>query len=184
VIWLGNPLLLLLLALYDASENALQNTAGSIGRTEHYERLFADFIAREIDKHHTSDHPDQRQAAIDARDKHKGAELPDLWLADRGVQSLGANGIKIMLKRRGLAASLTGVHAQRWRHNYAHEWKRVDGVPRRRPPDARRRDQDRAAVRRPAATAWPTGTAGCGRALSTNRGCGGDRGGYVRHCTP
>ncbi|MFD1146046.1 site-specific integrase [Saccharothrix hoggarensis] len=32
-----------------------------------------------------------------------------------------------MLKRRGLAAGLTGVHAHRWRHNFAHEWKRAGG---------------------------------------------------------
>jgi site-specific recombinase XerD len=62
-----------------------------------------------------------------ARDKHKGADLPELWLADRGVRSLGANGIKIMLKRRGLAAGLAQVHAHRWRHNFAHEWKRAGG---------------------------------------------------------
>jgi len=62
-----------------------------------------------------------------ARAKHKGADLPDLWLAERGVRSLTPNGIKIMLKRRGLAAGLDGVHAHRWRHNFAHEWKRAGG---------------------------------------------------------
>ncbi|MFC6091531.1 tyrosine-type recombinase/integrase [Saccharothrix lopnurensis] len=62
-----------------------------------------------------------------ARAKHKGADLPDLWLADCGVRRLAPNGIKIMLKRRGLAAGLTGVHAHRWRHNFAHEWKRAGG---------------------------------------------------------
>jgi integrase/recombinase XerC len=61
------------------------------------------------------------------RAKHKGAALADLWLADRGVRRLAANGIKIMLKRRGLAAGLPGVHAHRWRHNFAHEWKRAGG---------------------------------------------------------
>lgn len=59
------PLLLLLLALYDAGANGLQNTEGGIGRTELYERLFADFIGREVDKHHVGDSPDRRQAAID-----------------------------------------------------------------------------------------------------------------------
>ncbi|GLZ32277.1 hypothetical protein Lesp02_44650 [Lentzea sp. NBRC 105346] len=62
-----------------------------------------------------------------ARAKHKGAELPNLWLADRGVRPLNPNGIKIMLKRRGLSAGLSGVHAHRWRHNFAHEWKRAGG---------------------------------------------------------
>lgn len=62
-----------------------------------------------------------------SRAKHKGAGLADLWLADRGVRRLAPNGIKIMLKRRGVAAGLSGVHAHRWRHNFAHEWKRAGG---------------------------------------------------------
>jgi integrase/recombinase XerC len=48
-------------------------------------------------------------------------------LADRGARPLAPNGIKIMLKRRGLVAGLTKVHAHRWRHNLAHEWKRAGG---------------------------------------------------------
>ncbi|PSL52459.1 site-specific recombinase XerD [Saccharothrix carnea] len=62
-----------------------------------------------------------------ARAKRKGADLPDLWLAERGLRRFAPNGIKIMLKRRGQAAGLTGVHAHRWRHNFAHEWKRAGG---------------------------------------------------------
>jgi integrase/recombinase XerC len=62
-----------------------------------------------------------------ARAKHKGAESTDLWLAERGGRALRANGIKIMLKRRGLSVDLEGVHAHRWRHNFAHEWKRAGG---------------------------------------------------------
>jgi integrase/recombinase XerC len=62
-----------------------------------------------------------------ARAKHPGAQLPNLWLAERGARPLTPNGIKIMLKRRGQAAGLLGVHAHRWRHNFAHEWKRAGG---------------------------------------------------------
>jgi integrase/recombinase XerC len=62
-----------------------------------------------------------------ARAKHKGAALPDLWLADRGGQRLAPNGIKLMLKRRGRAAGVAHVHAHRWRHSFAHEWKRAGG---------------------------------------------------------
>jgi site-specific recombinase XerD len=62
-----------------------------------------------------------------ARAKHRGAELPQLWLADRGERPLAPNGIKIRLKRRGLAAGVPDVHAHRWRHNYAHEWKLAGG---------------------------------------------------------
>jgi site-specific recombinase XerD len=61
------------------------------------------------------------------REKHVAADLPNLWLAERGRRPLAPNGIKMMIKRRGLAAGLTGVHAHRWRHNYAHEWKKAGG---------------------------------------------------------
>ncbi|EQD82639.1 site-specific recombinase XerD [Saccharopolyspora erythraea NRRL 2338] len=62
-----------------------------------------------------------------ARAKRKGADLPNLWLADRGGQALNANGIKIRLKRLGQRAGLDHVHAHRWRHTYAHQWKRAGG---------------------------------------------------------
>jgi site-specific recombinase XerD len=58
-----------------------------------------------------------------ARATHRGAELPQLWLADRGGRPLAPNGIKIRLKRLGQAAGIDGVHAHRWRHTFAHEWK-------------------------------------------------------------
>jgi site-specific recombinase XerD len=61
------------------------------------------------------------------RGSHKGFGLPTLWLAVRGAQPLNANGIKLMLKRRGLRAGVDGVHAHRWRHSYAHEWKLAGG---------------------------------------------------------
>jgi integrase/recombinase XerC len=62
-----------------------------------------------------------------ARGSHRGFGLPNLWLAGRGAQPLAANGIKLMLKRRGLRAGVPGVHAHRWRHTYAHEWKLAGG---------------------------------------------------------
>ncbi|MEV0910771.1 tyrosine-type recombinase/integrase [Streptomyces hokutonensis] len=62
-----------------------------------------------------------------ARAKHKAACLPELWLAERGIRRLAPNGIKIMLKRRGLEAGLVKLHAHRWRHTFAHEWKRAGG---------------------------------------------------------
>jgi integrase len=45
----------------------------------------------------------------------------------RGAQPLHANGIKLMLTRRGLRAGVDRVHAHRWRHSYAHEWKLAGG---------------------------------------------------------
>ena len=51
-----------------------------------------------------------------ARAKHPGADLPNLWLTERGARALSPNGIKIRLKRLGEAADVPGVHAHRWRH--------------------------------------------------------------------
>jgi integrase/recombinase XerC len=62
-----------------------------------------------------------------ARSGHAGVGLPQLWLAVRGAQPLAANGIKLMLKQRGLRAGVDNVHAHRWRHTYAHEWKLAGG---------------------------------------------------------
>ncbi|SEE82559.1 Site-specific recombinase XerD [Streptomyces sp. 3213] len=62
-----------------------------------------------------------------ARAQHRAADLPGLWLAERGIRSLAPNGIKIMLKRRGREAGLVTLHAHRWRHTFAHEWKRAGG---------------------------------------------------------
>jgi hypothetical protein len=47
------PLLLLMLALYDADANALQSRSAELGRTELYGRLLREFARREIRKHTT-----------------------------------------------------------------------------------------------------------------------------------
>jgi hypothetical protein len=44
------PLLLLMLALYDADSNALQHDSGTISRAELYERLLTSFARREVQK--------------------------------------------------------------------------------------------------------------------------------------
>jgi len=45
------PLLLLMLALYDADANALQSRSAGLGRTELYGRLLKEFALREVRKH-------------------------------------------------------------------------------------------------------------------------------------
>jgi integrase/recombinase XerC len=63
-----------------------------------------------------------------ARAKRKGAaDVPQLWMADKGAHALTPNGIKLMLKRRGAAAGVDNTHAHRWRHNFAHEWHKAGG---------------------------------------------------------
>ena len=61
------------------------------------------------------------------RAKHPGAELPNVWLAEKGARPLLANGIKLMIKRRGRRANVSGARAHRWRHNFCHEWKKAGG---------------------------------------------------------
>jgi hypothetical protein len=46
----SQPLLLMMLALYDADHNALQRAEGQLGHTELYERLLTRFVGREIRK--------------------------------------------------------------------------------------------------------------------------------------
>jgi integrase/recombinase XerC len=49
-----------------------------------------------------------------ARAKRPGVgEVPNLWLAEWGVRPLLPSGIKIRLKRLGIAAGVEGVHAHR-----------------------------------------------------------------------
>jgi site-specific recombinase XerD len=55
-----------------------------------------------------------------ARVRHKDADLPWLWLGQRG--QLTARGVQLMLRRRGKEAGLPGLHAHQLRHTFAHEW--------------------------------------------------------------
>jgi integrase len=53
-----------------------------------------------------------------------GANEPEaplaLWVGKFGV--LTDSGIQIMLRRRGKAVGITGLHAHQFRHTFAHEW--------------------------------------------------------------
>jgi site-specific recombinase XerD len=55
-----------------------------------------------------------------ARGRHKHAELPWLWLGQRG--RLTEWGLVLMLRRRGAEAGLPGLHPHQLRHTFAHEW--------------------------------------------------------------
>ncbi|MEV4755821.1 hypothetical protein AB0J86_12015 [Micromonospora sp. NPDC049559] len=60
------PLLLLLLALYDLSANALQTGGDDLGRVDLYERLFVDFAGREVDKHDSELTDARRRDAVES----------------------------------------------------------------------------------------------------------------------
>ena len=60
------PLLLLMLALYDTDTNALQRRSTTLSRTELYGRLLKDFVSREIRKHLPALAQADLERAIDA----------------------------------------------------------------------------------------------------------------------
>jgi integrase/recombinase XerC len=61
------------------------------------------------------------------RSRHRGAARTEIWLAVRGAAPLSGNGVKLMLQRRGALAGVANLHAHRWRHTFAHEWKLAGG---------------------------------------------------------
>jgi integrase len=61
---------------------------------------------------------------IRVRGRREGAsEIPQLWLSVRGLRPLQPAAIKVRLRQLGEAAGVDHVHAHRWRHTFAHEWK-------------------------------------------------------------
>jgi hypothetical protein len=60
------PLLLLMLALYDADANVLQQRSAVLSQTELYSRLLKDFARREIRKHSPALHEDDIESAVEA----------------------------------------------------------------------------------------------------------------------
>lgn len=59
---------------------------------------------------------------IRSRSKDRRSDLPGLWLAEKGKGSLGSNGIAQMLRRRGDAVGIPGLHAHQFRRTTAHRW--------------------------------------------------------------
>lgn len=56
------------------------------------------------------------------RAKDRRADLPQLWLAEKGKGTMAANGIAQMIRRRGNAVGIPGLHAHMFRHTAAHRW--------------------------------------------------------------
>jgi site-specific recombinase XerD len=57
-----------------------------------------------------------------ARARDRAAAIPQLWLAEKGKGPLGPSGIHLMLRRRGRAIGVDGLHAHQFRHTFAHNW--------------------------------------------------------------
>jgi hypothetical protein len=68
----GQPLLLLMLALFDAAGNDLQHEGTPVGQAELYEKLLAEFARREVSKSARSRAlPASRQSALADRELHR-----------------------------------------------------------------------------------------------------------------
>ncbi|WP_053709296.1 helix-turn-helix domain-containing protein [Streptomyces sp. NRRL B-3648] len=84
----AQPLLLLMLALYDAADNALHRlTDADFSRTELYDRLLTEFVRRQVDKDGAL--PPAEQAAAVERELHR-LSVVALGMFQRGAQALGA----------------------------------------------------------------------------------------------
>jgi integrase/recombinase XerC len=57
-----------------------------------------------------------------SRSRDRRSDLPGLWLAEKGKGTLLANGISQMIRRRGDAVGVPGLHPHQFRHTAAHRW--------------------------------------------------------------
>lgn len=80
----GQPLLLLMLAIYDADGNALRRNSDSIGQAELYERLLVRFARREIVKDEEDRCDEQMQAEVE--EELERLSVVALAMFNRGVQ--------------------------------------------------------------------------------------------------
>jgi len=61
------------------------------------------------------------------RARQKRANVPKLWLGDNGRGAMTDNGIAQMIRKRGVAAGIRGLHPHMFRHTFAHEWRMAGG---------------------------------------------------------
>ncbi len=64
---------------------------------------------------------------VRARARHKRAELPALWLAERGG-AMTTSGVGQVVRRRGEAAGIKGLHPHQLRHTSVHGWLSAGGA--------------------------------------------------------
>lgn len=64
---------------------------------------------------------------IRERRRHPYAELPQLWLGDRGRPRLSIDGVKAMLQRRAKLVGAT-LHAHMFRHTWASQFRSAGGA--------------------------------------------------------
>jgi integrase len=57
-----------------------------------------------------------------ARKADRHADAPGLWIGEKGKGAMGAGGIHQVIKRRGRAVGMPGLHAHQFRHTASHRW--------------------------------------------------------------
>jgi integrase len=60
------------------------------------------------------------------RSAHPYAHTDALWLGERGP--MGPSGISQMVRRRGAAVGIDGLHPHQFRHTFAHQWLAAGGT--------------------------------------------------------
>lgn len=89
---------------------------GRRGRALPYNAKAADALSRYLRT---------RKAELAKKTRRRARPASDetwLWLAVNNRGRLEANGIKIMLRRRGELAGIKGLHAHQFRHTMSHDW--------------------------------------------------------------
>ncbi len=61
------------------------------------------------------------------RARERQADRSELWLAEKNRGALSSGGIGRMLRRRGDAVGIPGLHAHQFRHTAAYEWLAANG---------------------------------------------------------
>lgn len=59
------------------------------------------------------------------RARHRQADLPALWLGEKGKGPMTASGIYQVIERRGLRVGIDGLHPHMLRHTWVHEMKKA-----------------------------------------------------------
>jgi hypothetical protein len=127
----GQPLLLLMLALYDAEENALRNESATIGQVELYERLLTRFARREVLKTGTELDPAAFAEAVDQELLRLAVVAFSMfnrsrqWVTETEINQDLTALLGTPARATGLRAALTPAQVMLGRFFFVHEAKAV-----------------------------------------------------------
>ena len=108
------PLLLLMLLVYDAGDNGLRRAAKALTHGQLYERLLTMFAKREVDKHHSFLNRHDMEEAIEG--ELRRLEIAALAMFTRRKQSVGADelgrDLEVLMPEAALRPSDTDLHGR------------------------------------------------------------------------